>query len=374
MTDRDWNALADEMLAANGSAALVCRQWLMPAEGRDAVIFPPTFAAAEGGGGKAGYNIDPLDPTAEKPTMVAIIDTVGSQANRMEPLFKAIAGEDPFPLVPQVRIRVRDGKEVNLLDAGHRAADALVRYSELAKQLHDAFAAYGETGDGRPLARIAPTSLVFGAWDSRDTQVKLPRLVASTIRAYDVVELSRSAQYNPPVDYIGLELIDDADDKKVLDAASELGFRHAPAAGTHGGVIVRGEIRREAILSLVALRAVGPKGAEGDALRRYILGLALIAMIHDRPHDLRQGCLLVGDPDKPPVWETVGNDGKRKTFVPDEDAARAFAEAAAKSFGVGEGGTFEFDKKAANEAIKVQAGGGRKAARGRKGKDEGAAP
>ncbi|MBZ0229746.1 MAG: type I-U CRISPR-associated protein Cas7 [Bauldia sp.] len=149
MTDRDWNALADEMLAANGSAALVCRQWLMPAEGRDAVIFPPTFAAAEGGGGKAGYNIDPLDPTAEKPTMVAIIDTVGSQANRMEPLFKAIAGEDPFPLVPQVRIRVRDGKEVDLLDAGHRAADALVRYSELAKQLHDAFAAYGETGDGR---------------------------------------------------------------------------------------------------------------------------------------------------------------------------------------------------------------------------------
>ena len=41
------------------------------------------------------------------------------------------------------------------------------------------------------LAKIAPTSLVFGAWDSRDTQAKLPRLIASTIRAYDVVKLSR---------------------------------------------------------------------------------------------------------------------------------------------------------------------------------------
>ncbi len=101
---------------------------------------------------------------------------------------------------------------------------------------------------------------MFGAWNSRDTQAKLPRLVASTIRAYDVIELTRSAQYNPPVDYIGLGLIESADDKKVLDAASELGFRHAPAAGTHGGVIVRGDIRREAILSLVGLRAIGPKG------------------------------------------------------------------------------------------------------------------
>lgn len=365
-----WDGLATEMLAAGGPAALVCRQWLMPAEGRDAVIFPPTFAAPEGGAGKAGYNIDPLDPEAERSTLVAIIDTVGSQANRMEPLFKEPHdGNAPGNLVPQIGIKVRDGKTINLLDAGHRAADALVRFSALRARLRDAFAAYGNTGDGRALAKIAPTSLVFGAWDSRDTQVKLPRLVASTIRAYDVVKLSRSAQYNPPIDYFGLDLIENADDKKVLDAASELGFRHAPAGGTHGGVIVRGEIRREVILSLVGLRAIGPKGADGDALRRYILGLALVAMIHDRPHDLRQGCLLVGDPDKPAMWETVGNDGFRKTFTPDQVAARAFAAQAAQTFGVGESDTFNFDNTAANEAIKAQAGG--RKSRGRKVKDEG---
>jgi CRISPR-associated protein Csb1 len=353
-----WNELATQMLAAGGPAALVSRQWMMPAEGRDAVIFPPTFAAAEGGG-KAGYNIDPLgDPTDPKTPRVAIIDTVGSQANRMEPLFKKANGADTHysRLVPQIEIKAGN-KIINLLDAGHRAADAIVRYSTLGAKLREAFDSYQESGDATQLARIAPTSLVFGAWDSRDTQAKLPRLVASTIRAYGAVELTRSAQYNPPVDYIGLGLIEGADDKKVLDAASELGFRHAPAGGTHGGVIVRGEIRREAILSLVGLRAIGPKGATGEEVRRYILGLALVAMTFEREHNLRQGCLLVGDPDKPAIWELVAHDGIRKPLTLASDAALLFAQEAANAFKVGESRAVEFDIKAANEALKEKAGG-----------------
>jgi CRISPR-associated protein Csb1 len=353
-----WDDVAKEMLAKNGPAALVCRQWLMPAEGHDAVIFPPTFAATDAG--RSGYNIDP--PKEDSPPgtkRIAIIDTVGSQANRMEPLFKKdlSEGEDPIPLlVPQVEIKAGN-RTVNLLDAGHRAADAVVRYSTLGPALKEAFGDYQQSGDATKLAKIAPTSLVFGAWDSRDTQVKLPRLVSSTIRAYDVEELTRSAQYNPPLDYVGLGLLDEAEEKKILDTASELGFRHAPAAGTHGGILVRGEIRREALLSLVALRSLGPKGETGDALRRYVLGLALVAMVHDRPHDLRQGCLLVADPEKPAAWELVGNDGKRKSVTPDSRAALAFAVGAAKIFGVGQSQAVDFDKKAANDAIHAKLGG-----------------
>jgi CRISPR-associated protein Csb1 len=159
-------------------------------------------------------------------------------------------------------------------------------------------------------------------------------------------------------------ILNESEDKKILDVASELGFRHAPAAGTHGGVVVRGEIRREAILSLVALRAIGPKGESGDALRRYVLGLALVAMTYDRPHDLRQGCLLVGDPEKPPAWELVAHDGGRTAFTSDPGAALAFAEGAAKSFGVGESRTVAFDRKAANDAIKEKTGS---KAKGKKG-------
>src|SRR5579885_2733832 len=344
----------DPWITEKGPAALVIREYLMPVDGPDGVLFPPTFAAGDGFPG--GYNIDDFGDGKN----VCLIDSVGSQANRIEPIF---AEDEYAPLVPQVVIKA-GSKSVNLLEAGHRAGDAVVRCSALQSELQQAFKAV-QRGDCEPLAKIAPTSIVFGAWDSRDTQAKLPRLLASTIRAYDVSELKRSAQYNPPIDYIGLGLIEDADDKKVLDAASELGFRHAPAGGTHGGVLVHGEIRREAILSLVALRAVGPKGPSGDALRRYLLGLALVAMMHEREHNLRQGCLLVQDPEKKPLWELVTHDGARTPLSPDGKAALAFAEEAARAFGVGESRPVEFDTKAANEALKQQVGG--KGARGKRG-------
>ena len=147
----------------------------MPVEGHDGVLFPATFAAGDGFPG--GYNIDGDANGAN----VCLIDTVGSQANRIEPLF---AEEKYKSLVPQIVVEAGE-KEVNLLEAGHRAGDAIVRCSELQQTLQDAFKAVLK-GDATPLAKIAPTSLVFGVWDSRDTQAKLPRLIASTIRAFNV--------------------------------------------------------------------------------------------------------------------------------------------------------------------------------------------
>jgi CRISPR-associated protein Csb1 len=372
-----WGELATQVLAENGPAALVCRQWLLPAEGRDAVIFPPTFAAAEGG--KAGYNIDPVPDTNDpsKVELVAIIDTVGSQANRMEPLFKKVNGEDtPYSrLVPQIEIKAGN-KIVNLLDAGHRAADAIVRYSTLGPKLREAFDSYQESGSALQLAKIAPTSLVFGAWDSRDTQVKLPRLVASTIRAYDVVELKRSAQYFPPLDYVKEQLFDDefleATMRSGKKIGSTFGLKAAPAEGTHGGIIVRGEIRRDVILSLVGVRAIGPRAELGDTLRRYILALSLVAMTYDREHNLRQGCLLVSDPDKPAAWELVLHNGTRKPASPDSDAVLAFAQEAAEAFCVGQSGQFDFlDREKAKETIEraIEEKGGGKKARTSKGKN-----
>lgn len=340
-----WSGLAEEWLKADGPAAVVCREWLVPVEGRDSIIFPPTFAGE--GGGKSQYNVDTLRDGAKS----VLIDSVGAQANRMEPLFK----EEPYSkLVPQIVIKAGD-RAVSLLDAGHRAADALVRHSPLWDGLRAAFLELRDKGDARKLAKLAPTSLVFGAWDSRDTQTKIPRLLASTIRAYDADLLTRSAQYNPPIDYIAAGFVD-GDDKKTLDAASSLGFRHAPAAGTLGGVIVRREIRREVVLSLVALRALGPTGEGGAPLRRYILGLALVSMTYERPFALRQGCLLVRDGDRKPSWEweTVAHTGKRDTLTPDHGAALKFAQEAAAKFEVGDGKSIDFDRKGANAAIAAE--------------------
>lgn len=54
----------------------------------------------------------------------------------------------------------------------------------------------------------------FGAWDSRDTQAKLPRLVQSVIRAWDVDQLKRSARYTPPVDYSAYDVFSEEEKEK----------------------------------------------------------------------------------------------------------------------------------------------------------------
>ena len=219
----------DAWLEDSGPAALVLREPLMPVEGHDGVLFPATFAAAEDKRVfPGGYNIDHFgDPKDGK--NVCLIDSVGSQANRIEPIF---AKEQYAGLVPQIVIQAGE-REISIFEASHRAGDALVRCSELQQELHDAFKSV-LTGNCEPLAKIAPTSLVFGVWDSRDTQAKLPRLVTSTIRAYDVNKLTRSAQFVPSADYVDEEMLPEPKDKKTKDAYAERGFVHVPATGTHG--------------------------------------------------------------------------------------------------------------------------------------------
>src|SRR5881227_3387007 len=137
----------DDYLNDDAPAALVIREHLMPVEGPDGVLFPATFAAGDNFPG--GYNIDPTGDGNN----VCLIDSVGSQANRIEPLF---AKEKYAGLVPQVVVKAGE-KSVNLLEAGHRAGDAIVRCSALQKDLQDAFKTLLK-GNAEALAKIAPTS------------------------------------------------------------------------------------------------------------------------------------------------------------------------------------------------------------------------
>lgn len=340
----------DAWLIDSGPAALVLREHLMPVEGHDGILFPATFAAAEDKSKFAGgYNID-FFPDG---TNVCLVDSVGSQANRIEPLFSLPHCAE---LVPQIHIRAGQ-HTVNLLEAGHRAGDAIVRCSALREELQNAFRAVLR-GNHEPLAKIAPTSLVFGVWDSRDTQAKLPRLVASTIRAYNVRKLNRSAQYVPATSYVEQELLPEPPDKKTKDAYAERGFVHVPASGSHGGVIAEGGVRREATLSLAALKLLVVREAEGtlstdrtQALRRYILGLALAALTAPQSPYLRQGCNLVPDSDKPREFKLVHADGKREDVTLGHAEALSFASAAAQAFGVGSNRQVEFDKTRAQQEV-----------------------
>jgi CRISPR-associated protein Csb1 len=357
----------DHYLADDGPAALVIREYLMPVEGADGVLFPATFAAGDGFPG--GYNIDG-DPNGAN---VCLIDSVGSQANRIEPLFK----EEKYKhLVPQIVMKAGE-KEVNLLEVGHRAGDAILRCSELQKTLQDAFKA-SQKGNVEPLAKIAPTSLVFGVWDSRDTQEKRPRLVASTIRAFNVRKLRRGAVYTPPVDYTALEVFSEEEKAKAEgDAKNPLakrGFVHVPASGSHGGVIADGGIRRDATLGLAALRLLfaSKDAVKTRTLQRYILGLALTAFTHNPSAYLRQGCLLVRNPAKAKENEVVEvyPTGERKPLTITHDDALNYATAAAKEFGIGESKTVSFDPERAKKDVKGEGDTKTKPKKGSKGKDK----
>lgn len=332
----------DRYLSDDGPAALVIREWLMPVEGKGGVFFPATFAA--GDGFRGGYNIDG-DPGGRN---VCLVDSVGSQANRMEPMF---ARDRYRELVPQIVIEAGD-KQVSIFDAGHRAGDALLRstalHDELRPALEDVLA-----GNAEPLARIAPTSLVFGAWDSRDTQAKLPRVVASTIRAFDVRPLTRSAVYIPPVDYAALDVFSEEDKAKGeannKSPMAQRGFVHNPASAAHGGAIAEGGIRRDATLGLAALRRLhaGDDAAQTLALRRYVLGLALVALTGPTESYLRQGCTLVLDPEEMREYVEVYPDGSRPPCTIDHAAALEYARVAARAFGVGESRTVRFEPERA---------------------------
>ena len=324
--------LDDWAMASDGPVALHLKQKLLPVEGEGGVIFPPTYA-------DIGYNIDSLADG----TRVATIDSVGSQANRQEPVFKSAADERDEWLVPQIEIVLGEercgeckpcksgpanGRNANgacrsphkvtrsILDLAHRAADAVVRASPgLAELIESAFHALRK-GDAGPLCVLAPTSLVFGVWDSRGSSgERRPRLLRSMIRAWDIEPIHAAAQFNS----VSKWLPDDEKDalekeaKKQKTKLSEKGFADAPSvfrktekvphrrddgapnpeARVLGGVIARGPIERTVTANLVALRAIrGKNEKETHEIRRYLLGLTLYAAMADIELFLREGCLL----------------------------------------------------------------------------------
>lgn len=347
-----------------GPVALVLKEHLEPIEGDRGVFFPPTYASE-----KQPYNIDVLSDG----TKVVTVDSVGSQANRMEPIFGEGPGGDPelSKLVPQITIDIGNGKRVSVLDAGHRLGDAIVRSSALKDEARQAFEGFLATGDATAIAKLGPTSLVFGVWDSRDTQAKLPRLVQAVIRAWDVDVLRRSAQYGPPIDYSALEVFSEEEKQKSENnpksPLAQRGFVPVPSTEAPGGVVARGPIVRDVTINLVALRRLQAV-TNADALRRYVLGLCLVSATEPLDGFLRQGCLLVPKPEQPSNWEEISRTGTRTAVALTNAAARELAAKWAADFGVGPSKTVQFDRGLAKKDLPDKEGkdGGKKAAKSKK--------
>jgi CRISPR-associated protein Csb1 len=343
---RPLTEFAAEFLA-DDAVAIIVKQHLLPDDVENPVIFPPTYLRArnkaqtdkgtEGEDKKEAkkdqqqqsvYNLSDLGDKRN----VVDIDSPQSDGNRSEPLFKSDALKH---LVPQIVIDV-NGTPVNILDAGHRAGDAVVRLSSLAAEFHAAFER-ADLGDHSLLASLAPTSLLYGAWDSRSTQTKLQRIIKASVRAENVRPMIRSATFIPAVDYVAVGAVKEELNVGEGDSnpLSSEGMLHALASQTLGGVRLTDLklLVRTIKINLVALRQLKgmidpdrapppslPNGAteeqiqshvkqieefdaakkkatkdstvRTDALRKYILGLALVAATSDPDLNLREGCNL----------------------------------------------------------------------------------
>ena len=190
---------------AGTAAAFRCVTDYQPAGGPGDKVFPPTY---EGGRYATEERIDP--ETGETKPCV-LLDSVQSQANRMElALLEAHrAGKVTLPLIVTRFDQPELPKPftVTSLEAPHRAADALFRDSRLKGVM------FRESDKGRILDTadvrnaaglfgLCPTALVFGLWDSTGPRgglgTKFQRALVSEIVGYDAVPGVKTASRIDP--------------------------------------------------------------------------------------------------------------------------------------------------------------------------------
>ena len=141
---------------------------MQPAGGVGDKLFPPTYPAEREGPPRHVFERRRLD---DREVWCVLIDSVQSQANRMEEALLAAAAEEAIPL-PYVTVDFREAglqplEQITSLDAPHRVYDAIIRDSLLDD------VPFMESEQGRRLAaatpaaatallEISPSALLFG--------------------------------------------------------------------------------------------------------------------------------------------------------------------------------------------------------------------
>lgn len=175
------------------AAAFRCRTVLQPAGGAGDKVFPPTYAGAI-------YATESRRlPGRDEPVECVLLDSVQSQANRMEEALQQAVDEGRLK-IPVIEVDFTGGDllsevgKVTSLQAPHRIADAILRDSlldgkpfrktEVGKKV-DAVSLANAT----PLYELCPTALVFGMWDSTGPKgglgAKFARAMVSEIVGID---------------------------------------------------------------------------------------------------------------------------------------------------------------------------------------------
>lgn len=359
-----WGApmdIQDLREAVGNGAAFRRRRRLQPVGGIGDKIFPPTYPGADGP--QHVFETRRVKQTngemADVPCV--LIDSVQSQANRLEEALEAAALLDKIEL-PRILVDFAGAGfnsvgAISDLVAPHRIFDAILRDSELDGT------AFRESEVGRALRLatladasaildVSPASLLFGAWNSTGEGgglgAKFARAIVSEIVGVNV-QASKKASVR--VDPLGIraavKIVGDvnnwrlATDEKEKDAKSPSAINHSNviASGAKGQKINIWEqgvtcdyAEQTSVITLAGLRRLSFSGRsdnkKDEAGRAYLAALGLLALMEgDRNgYALRSRCDLACEGSAP--IELVRFDGSSEVAHLSADAARTlYAEA-----------------------------------------------
>lgn len=368
----DITALGD---AVANMAAIRRRRRLQPVGGPGDKIFPPTYPGE-------GRNAPPRHVYERRrvnggEAWCVLVDSVQSQANRLEDCLLAAIGEGLT--VPHVVVDFTDAgldgiARITSLEAPHRVYDAILRDSLLGDEPFMKSAvgqrlARAKAEDASALLEISPTALLFGAWHStgegggigaKFARCLVSELVAIDVPVEEVVVNARTGEIDhrtagrrtgSRIDPLGvLRKVEvfkgDAGWSTTAAGAGAKAKKVRPSEINHGNIapsveplgITCDHVEHSFVLSFAALRRLRFGGGKKDAAGRTLLaalGLVALAEQDARGYALRSRCDLVCD--GPAPLELVAADGAAEPLSLDRARARmlyedAFAAAQAAGF------------------------------------------
>lgn len=332
-------------LVAGDTVAIRGMATLEPAGGQGDKIFPPTHAVDARNkepGAKYAFETRRL---GGHDVRCVLIDSVQSQANRMEEAIQALWADKQIS-VPVVSVDFSsiapEVGRVTSLTAPHRIADALLRDSLLSGQffrLSDIGRSFTDasTKNATALFKVCPTGLVFGLWDSTGPKgglgAKFQRALVSEIIGINAVAGSKTESRIDPLNILKksaeIYAASDENERWTTDASKakkedgepvKFGKEGKPSEVNHGNVtpsidsvgggVTIDEARHTVVLSLASLRRLGfTTGAVEARTVLAALGLLAVLAAESLGHDLRSRCLLVPKKGSALKLEAVARDG-----------------------------------------------------------------
>lgn len=374
---------------AGNAAAFRCRRKLQPGGGAGDKVFPPTYAGAVYAEERRRV------PGRDEPVPCVLLDSVQSQANRMEQALQEAldGGEISIPTIavdftkfgPEAKLDAKDEPfrlldaigRITALQAPHRLADAILRDSEIEEtadgkktkvpfresQLRKKIAA-ANLANATPIYEVCPTALIFGMWDSTGPKgglgAKFERAIVSETVGIgaQVGDLLRGVRRDPLEASREVPILKGedgswhvADDPKTKGVIRPSKINHGSVPfpevrdkkteDNHYAGVTLDYAEQLTTLSLIALRRLrfpvtkpAPDAAAADAAGQTVLaalGLCAATLAFESGMGLRSRCLLW--PEAPMEWELLAKPGEtpQRVMLDSTGARKLVADAVASA-------------------------------------------